>query len=45
MPIKIGHASIDENNKTKGGVAGDQTSKEVCIRTWYSKPWQYILRC
>ena len=45
MPIKIGHASIDENNKTKGGVAGDQTSKEVCIRTWYSKPWQFILRC
>lgn len=35
----IAHASIDENGKTKGGNAGDQTGKEVCIRTWYSKPW------
>ena len=45
IAIKIGHASIDENNKIKNGQAGDQTGKEVCIRTWYSKPWQYILRC
>ena len=45
MAIKIGHASIDENGKIKNGQAGDQSGKEVCIRTWYSKPWQYILRC
>lgn len=45
MPIKIGHASIDESYKTKGGKAGDQTGKEVCIRPWYSKPWSFILRC
>lgn len=45
MAIKIGHASIDENGKAKGGSAGDQTGKEVCIRTWYSKPWHFILRC
>lgn len=45
MAIRIGHASIDENNKAKGGKAGDQTNKEVCIRSWYSKPWDYVLRC
>lgn len=45
MPILIGHASIDENGKTKGGSAGDQTKKEVCTRAWYSKPWDYVLRC
>lgn len=45
MPIEIGHASTDESNKTKGGQAGDQTGKEVCIRPWYSKPWSFILRC
>lgn len=44
MAIRIGHASIDENNKIKGGNSGDQTNKEVCIRTWYSKGWQYVLR-
>lgn len=45
MSIKIGHASIDENGKISGGIAGDQTQKEVCIRTWYSKPWGFVLRC
>ena len=44
MAIKIGHASIDERGKTSGGTAGDQTGKEVCIRTWYSKPWGLVLR-
>lgn len=45
MRIKIGHASIDEKGKIKGGCAGDQTGKEVCIRTWYSRPWAFVLRC
>lgn len=45
MAILIGHASIDENGKAKGGTAGDQTGKEVCTRTWYSKPWSLVLRC
>ena len=40
----IAHASIDENGKISVGSAGDQTSKEVCIRSWYNKPWQYVLR-
>ena len=44
MAIKIGHASIDEKSKIKGGSAGDQTSKEVCTRSWYSKDWDFVLR-
>lgn len=44
MAVTIGHASIDENNKAKGGSAGDQTKKEVCTRTWYNKPWTCVIR-
>ena len=44
MAVKIGHASIDENSKIKGGSAGDQTKKEVCTRSWYSKNWDFVLR-
>lgn len=44
MSIKIGHASIDERGKASGGAAGDQTGGEVCIRTWYSSPWDVVLR-
>lgn len=46
--MRIGHASISENgNNGRDGraKAGDQTGKEVCIRTYYSKPWMYLLRC
>lgn len=42
--MRIAHASIDENKKTKGGASGDQTGKECCIREYYSKPWVYLLR-
>ena len=45
MAHYIVHSSIDENGKARGGAAGDQTSKEVCTRTWYSKPWGMVLRC
>lgn len=45
MSVLIAHASIDENKKTAGGKAGDQTGKEVCIRTWYGNNWDYVLRC
>lgn len=44
MAVMIAHASIDENGKINGGKPGDQTKKEVCIRTWYNKPWQYLIR-
>lgn len=44
MAVKIGHASIDERGRISGGGAGDQTGKEVCIRTWYSNKWGFVLR-
>lgn len=44
MAKYIAHASIDENGTAKNGCAGDQTTKEVCIRTWYPKSWNYVLR-
>lgn len=46
MGVKIGHASIDENGKARGGKAGDQNGKEVKISDYYvhSKGW-VVLRC
>ena len=44
MSIKIAHASIDERGKATGGVAGDQTGREVCIRDWYTASWDVVLR-
>lgn len=41
---KIAHASIDEHGHISGGAAGDQTGKEVCIRSWYNKPWGFVIR-
>lgn len=43
--VNIGHASIDERGKISGGIAGDQTGKEVCIRKYYSSNWHTVLRC
>ena len=46
--MRIGHASISENNnngRDGKALAGDQTGKEVCIRSFYSKPWRTLLRC
>lgn len=45
MAIYIGHASIDERGRSQNGIEGDQTKKEVCIRTYYmpSKGW-YLIR-
>ena len=42
--VKIGHASLGESGKIRGGQAGDQTGGEVCIRNWYAKPWRVMLR-
>ena len=44
MSVKIGHASADERNKASGGLGGDQTGGEVCVRDWYSSPWDALLR-
>ena len=45
MIYLIAHASLDENGTTTGVTPGDQTLKEVYIRSFYQKPWNYILRC
>ena len=45
MAVLIGHASIDENGTIQGKTPGDQTTKEICIREWYSKPWNVYLEC
>lgn len=40
MAVRIGHASISEKG-TVNGAKGDQTRREVCIRDYYSKPWDF----
>lgn len=42
--MRIAHSSIDENGRATGGNAGDQTGKEVCVRSWYDKNWAFMLR-
>ena len=44
MGVMIAHASKDEKGRLSGGVAGDQSGKEVCIRTWYNRPWSHVIR-
>lgn len=41
MSILIGHAASSETG-TINGAKGDSTGKEVCIRSWYSKPWDFM---
>ena len=41
---QIVHASINENGTTTGGKTGDQTGKEICIRSFYNKNWDCVLR-
>ena len=41
---QIVHASINENGKTTGGQPGDQTGKEIYIRSYYNYPWDVVLR-
>lgn len=42
MAVKLAAANIDERGKATGGKAGDQTSREVCVRAYYvhSKGWR-----
>lgn len=45
--MKLVHASISETGRTGWdgkSKSGDQTGKEVCVRSWYSKPWDIMLR-
>lgn len=43
---KIAHASKDENGGITGSESGDQTGKEICVRSFYtpSYGWQYHMR-
>jgi cell wall-associated NlpC family hydrolase len=41
---QIVHASINELGKITGGKSGDQTGKEIRVRSYYNYPWNCILR-
>ena len=43
---KIVHASINERGGATGGKTGDQTGREICVRSYYvySKGWDRVLR-
>lgn len=41
---KIVHASINEKGTPTGGITGDQTGKEICVRSYYNYPWDTVLR-
>ena len=41
---QIAQASINEKGSATGGAPGDQTGKEFAIRSYYSYPWDYVLR-
>ena len=41
---KISNSGSDEFGSYSGGQAGDQTGREWEIRTWYSRPWNCVLR-
>lgn len=40
----ISNSGGDERGKISGGTAGDQTGKEWQLRSWYSRPWNCVLR-
>ena len=44
---RVVHASINEKGTITGGAPGDQTGKEICVRSFYtpSYGWDYVLRC
>ena len=44
VAVKIGHASIDERGKSRGGKAGDQTRKEIVVQDWYKRDWSAVFR-
>lgn len=44
MNVVIGHASIDERGRARGGQAGDQTGREVYTRNWYNHGWNKVIR-
>lgn len=45
-PTEIVHASMNENGRATGGKDGDQTGKEICVRSYYDYKggWDHLLR-
>lgn len=41
---KISNSGHDERNRYSGGKAGDQTGNEWYVRSWYSRPWNVVIR-
>ena len=41
---QIVQASINEHGRTTGGSPGDQTGREIYVRSYYDYPWDSILR-
>jgi hypothetical protein len=41
---QIVHAAINEKGKITGGKSGDQTGKEIWVRSYYNHPWKSVLR-
>jgi GH24 family phage-related lysozyme (muramidase) len=41
---QIVHASINEKGTVTGGQTGDQTGREICVRSYYNRPWTSVLR-
>lgn len=41
----IVHASGNEFGSATGGKSGDQTGGEICTRSYWNFPWNYVLRC
>jgi len=41
---KLVNAQWNENGKKTGGTTGDQTGKEICVRSYYNSPWSCVLR-
>ena len=42
--VRVSNCGHDENGRYAGGKAGDQTGGEYCLKPWYSRPWDYIIR-
>ena len=43
-PVQLVNAGSNEYGTATGGKPGDQTGKEIRIRSYYNYPWNYILR-
>lgn len=43
-PVQISNSGSDEHGNYHGGAAGDNTGREWCIREWYNRPWNCVLR-